>query len=167
VSETGFVGRQAELKGLCEGLAAALAGRGGLFLLTGEPGIGKTRLADELADRARAEGATILWGRCWEGDGAPAFHPWRRVIQSYAEGADAESLRCDLGRTAADVAQLVPEVVARLGDAVQGIDHRLSCPVSDRHLHRHRHGPARDADHPRPLRAARLSFSGTESLLDG
>ena len=91
-SETGLVGRQTELSLLRDGLAAAIAGQGGLFLLTGEPGIGKTRLADELAGLARAEGATILWGRCWEGDGAPAFHPWRRVIQSYAEAADAESL---------------------------------------------------------------------------
>ncbi len=119
-SETGLVGRQPELALLRDGLAAAVAGRGGLFLLTGEPGIGKTRLADELAGLARAEGATILWGRCWEGDGAPAFHPWRRVIRSYAEAADPESLRHDLGDAAADVAQLVPEVVARLGAPVAG-----------------------------------------------
>jgi predicted ATPase len=64
---TPFVGREAELAALTADLEAALAGRGGMVLLAGEPGIGKTRLAEELAAQARARGALVLWGRCWEG----------------------------------------------------------------------------------------------------
>jgi predicted ATPase len=61
---TPYVGREAELAALAADLDAAVAGRGGVVLLAGEPGIGKTRLAEELAARAAARGALVLWGRC-------------------------------------------------------------------------------------------------------
>src|SRR5262249_15021707 len=54
----GFVGRSTELTELVTGLDDALSGRGRLFLLVGEPGIGKSRLADEVIRRSRARGAT-------------------------------------------------------------------------------------------------------------
>ena len=69
------VGRVSELDQLRGGLADAQAGRGRLFLLTGEAGIGKTRLADELANGATGQGVRILWGRCWESGSAPAYWP--------------------------------------------------------------------------------------------
>ena len=71
-----FVGREAELAKLIAGLDDAIAGHGRLFLLVGEPGIGKSRLADELIVRARERGARVLVGRCWEAGGAPAYWPW-------------------------------------------------------------------------------------------
>jgi DNA-binding SARP family transcriptional activator len=71
-----FVGREAELTELLAGLDDAFAGRGRLFLLTGEPGIGKSRLADDVITHARVRGARILVGRCWEAGGAPAYWPW-------------------------------------------------------------------------------------------
>src|ERR671930_401160 len=67
-----FVGREPELAELMAGLDDALAGRGRLFLVVGEPGIGKSRLADEVMRHARARGARVLVGRCWEAGGAPA-----------------------------------------------------------------------------------------------
>jgi DNA-binding SARP family transcriptional activator len=63
-SRGSFVGRKAELAELLHGLEDALAGRGRLLLLAGEPGIGKTRLTEELAARARSRGARVLVGRC-------------------------------------------------------------------------------------------------------
>ena len=105
-----FVGREAELAELAAGLADAFAGRGRLFLLVGEPGIGKSRLAEELMMRARARGARILVGRCWEAGGAPAYWPWVQSLRAYVREAEPETLRRQLGSGAADVAQLLPEL---------------------------------------------------------
>ena len=61
----------------------ALSGRGRLVMLAGEPGIGKTRLALELASRARTLGAQVLWGWCYEQEGAPPYWPWVQPIRDY------------------------------------------------------------------------------------
>ena len=72
----------------------ARGGAGRLVLCAGEPGIGKTRLAQELAGLAPAEGAPVSWGWCAEAEGAPAFWPWRQVLR--ALGVDAAA-RCSAG----------------------------------------------------------------------
>jgi predicted ATPase len=113
---TPFVGREAELAALTADLDAAAAGRGGVVLVAGEPGIGKTRLAEELAAQATARGALVLWGRCWEGEGAPAFWPWVQVVRAYVQAADPAALRHDMGAGAADIAQVVPTVRECLPD---------------------------------------------------
>ena len=77
-----FVGRERELAELTRSLEDAISGRGRLFLLTGEPGIGKSRLAEELARHARDRGALVLIGRCWEAGGVPAFWPWVQSLRS-------------------------------------------------------------------------------------
>ncbi len=77
---TSLVGRAGELSQLEAALSRAAAGRGCLALLAGEPGIGKTRLADELANIAADQGTRAIWGRCWESGGAPAFWPWTQVL---------------------------------------------------------------------------------------
>jgi DNA-binding CsgD family transcriptional regulator len=113
---TPFVGREGELAALTADLDAAAGGRGGVVLLGGEPGIGKTRLAEELAAQATARGAVVLWGRCWEGEGAPAFWPWIQVVRAYVDGSDAAVLRQEMDAGAADIAQVVPAVRERLPD---------------------------------------------------
>lgn len=65
-----FVGRERELALLGGALDNAIAGHGRMFVVSGEPGIGKTRLADEFSARAQARGIRVIWGRCWEGGGA-------------------------------------------------------------------------------------------------
>src|ERR671918_879656 len=105
-----FVGREAELTALVEGLEAARAGEGRLFLLAGEPGIGKSRLADELGSIALDRGARVLWGRCWEAGGAPAYWPWVQSIRALIRGRDPERLERELGAGAADVAQIISEL---------------------------------------------------------
>jgi transcriptional regulator with XRE-family HTH domain/tetratricopeptide (TPR) repeat protein len=72
----GLVGRRREVAGLREELEAALAGSGRLTLLTGEAGIGKTRLAQEFAAMAATNGFGICTGRCYEPFQAVAFYPF-------------------------------------------------------------------------------------------
>lgn len=85
-----FVGRVDELVRLDGCLDGALAGRTGLTLISGEPGIGKTRLAAELAERAAARGFAVHWGRCWEDAGAPAYWLWIQILR--ASHADTSHL---------------------------------------------------------------------------
>jgi tetratricopeptide (TPR) repeat protein len=112
--EAVLVGRARELETLRAGLASAIGGVPRLFLLAGEPGIGKTRLAYEVAAAARADGARVLWGRCLEGGGAPAYWPWVQIVRDYVEDADVTTLAADLGAGAADIAHIVPAVQERL-----------------------------------------------------
>ena len=116
IPRSGFVGRERELAELVAGLDDAFAGRGGLFLLAGEPGIGKSRLAEELIAYAGARGARILVGRCWEAGGAPAYWPWVQSLRPYLRDIDAESLRSHLREGAGDVARLFPELCDVLAD---------------------------------------------------
>src|SRR2546426_4007368 len=76
-----FVGRQHELDELRAALAATRDGEGSLFLVTGEPGIGKTRLASEFGREASAQGARVHWGRCQETNGAPPYWPWLQILR--------------------------------------------------------------------------------------
>ena len=58
-------------------------------------GIGKTRTAEELAEYAGARGARVVWGRCWEGDGAPPFWPWVQIVRACVATLAREALaRC-------------------------------------------------------------------------
>jgi len=59
---------------------SAAAGQGSIFLLSGEAGIGKTRLAAELVQRGRDRGVTVFWGRAWEVEGARSCWPWVQVL---------------------------------------------------------------------------------------
>ena len=68
-----FVGRQREMADLRVALADAISGQGRLVMLVGEPGIGKTRTAQELAAQAQMLGAQVLWGGCHEEEGAPPY----------------------------------------------------------------------------------------------
>jgi predicted ATPase/DNA-binding CsgD family transcriptional regulator len=111
-----FVGRKDELAALVECLEGACQGSGSLVLLAGEPGIGKTRLAEELAVRAAATGVRVLWGRCYEGDGAPAFWPWAQILRSYTRECDPTTLREEMGAGVSDIAQIVPQIRDLLPD---------------------------------------------------
>jgi DNA-binding SARP family transcriptional activator len=80
-----FVGRVRELEELSTALDDAAAGRGRLFLISGDSGVGKTRLADELASRAKDIGAAVLWARCSKRPGAPPYWPWAQVFESLGD----------------------------------------------------------------------------------
>ncbi len=76
-----LVGRDRELEELSTALDDAVAGRGRLFLVSGDSGVGKTRLVDELASRAKDMGAGLLWGRCSKRPGAPPYWPWTQALE--------------------------------------------------------------------------------------
>ncbi len=111
-----FVGRDQEAKQLRSRLEEIFSGQGRIVLLAGEPGVGKTRLAEELATYGKLRGARVLWGRCYEGEGAPAYWPWRQAVRSYLHDREADAIRSELGPGAADIAQVVSEVRERLPD---------------------------------------------------
>ena len=112
----GFVGRDREMAELIAGLDDAKAGRGRLFLLGGDPGIGKSRLADETSVQAQMRGFRVGWGRCWEAGGAPVFWPSVQSLRSFVRGVDPEALQSQLGNGAPYVAQILPEIAEVLPD---------------------------------------------------
>src|SRR5436305_1043725 len=125
-----LVGRDRELAELAAGLEDALGGQGRLFLIAGEPGIGKTRLAEQLARDAIDRGALVVWGRCWEGGGAPPYWPWAQVIHAIAESADDQTLPGWLGPGAGYVAQIAPDLTLRLGASLPGSVPSIESPTT-------------------------------------
>jgi len=111
-----FVGRKLELGELRVGLHRALAGRGGVILVAGEPGIGKSELADRLGNEAASRGAEVLWGRSWEGEGAPPYWRWAQIIRAHLEAGAGADLASLFGVATPYVAQIVPELRDRLPD---------------------------------------------------
>ena len=114
LTRTPFVGRGDELARLERNLAAAVAGRGSVMLLSGEPGIGKTRTLEEFAQRAREQGARVLFGACYEGDFAPPFGPFAEALATHAKRAERADLEKDLGAYASALATLAPALRERL-----------------------------------------------------
>ncbi len=106
---SGFVGRTRELQDLRDSLDGALSGAGRLYLIAGEPGIGKTRLADELVRYANERGVLAIWGRCWEGGGASAYWPWRQIVRGCLRTGDASRLIAEMGSCAHDLTNVAPE----------------------------------------------------------
>jgi DNA-binding winged helix-turn-helix (wHTH) protein len=81
----GFVGRRSELSRLEAELGTARAGRSRVVLVAGEPGIGKTRLVEELLARASDHGCAVAWGRCHEDVDMPAYWPWSQAARALVE----------------------------------------------------------------------------------
>jgi DNA-binding CsgD family transcriptional regulator len=91
-------------------LEQALARRGRGVMIAGEPGIGKTRTAQEFSEHATRQGASVLWGRCHEQAGAPPYWPWVQIIRSLLQSRAPGAPLGDLGPGAADIADLAPEI---------------------------------------------------------
>ncbi len=85
----GLVGRAREVAAVEAALASACAGQRTVVVISGEPGIGKTRLLEELATRVRAAGGVVGWGRAAEVGLTPAFWPWIQVLAALEVPDDA------------------------------------------------------------------------------
>ena len=105
-----LVGREVELIELEDALLAAIRGEGGMVLLAGEAGIGKTRLAAEAGSRARGLGMTVLSGACSESALAMPYLPFMEALGNHVARADVGSLRGKLGRSAAELGHLFPRL---------------------------------------------------------
>ena len=77
-----LVGRARELDALDRLLSRTLSGAGCVALVAGEPGIGKTRLLEEIATAAETRGFAVAWGRAWELGSAPTYWPWIEELRS-------------------------------------------------------------------------------------
>jgi hypothetical protein len=97
-------------------VAGESPGRGQAFLVAGEPGIGKSELADRLAAEAATRGAEVLSGRSWEGEGAPPYWPWAQIIRDYTDEHEGAALEAIFGAAAPYMAQIIPELRDRFPD---------------------------------------------------
>ncbi|MGH7896061.1 MAG: serine/threonine-protein kinase PknK, partial [Candidatus Binatia bacterium] len=109
-----FIGRAEELASLKAVIEGALGGRGSLVMVGGEPGIGKTRLAEEAGVYAQLRGAQVLVGHCYEAEAALPYLPFVEAMRQYVLARPAEALAEELGGGASDVAKLVSEIRQRL-----------------------------------------------------
>ena len=112
-----LVGREAELAELARMWQRSCDGEGQVVMISGEPGIGKTRLAAELSVVALSDGARVWYGRCDEGLGVP-YQPFVEALRAYVETSTDAELRRGLGRYPGELVRLVPELAARFHDLV-------------------------------------------------
>jgi DNA-binding CsgD family transcriptional regulator len=103
-----FVGREAELRVLRATWLAADQERSPIVVIHGEPGIGKTRLAEELASFVRANDGEVLWATSYEGGSASPYGAWRAMFRPFVESLGMPDLEARLGTEARWLAPLLP-----------------------------------------------------------
>ncbi|MEA2300950.1 MAG: hypothetical protein QOE44_1485, partial [Solirubrobacteraceae bacterium] len=126
IPDTAYVGRAAERGALVESWDRAVEGGRQVVVISGEPGIGKTRLVTQTARTALPDDAVILYGRCDEDQGMP-YYPWLEVLRDYVQIAPRRLLR----PRASELSRLVPGLGARLGTVAPP---RASDPETERYL---------------------------------
>ena len=110
-----LVGRATESAQLEQHWHQAQQARGHLVLLSGEPGVGKTRLAQELIAHVQQAGATLMRGGCYEYEATTPYLPFIEAFRQWAHRTSTDQLRSALGGTAPEIAKLAPEIETKLG----------------------------------------------------
>jgi len=108
-----FVGRSTELELLTTAWKQATEGSLRIVMVAGEPGIGKTRLAGELAGRVDDDGGTVLYGRCDEDLGVP-YQPFAEALRPYVAACPLDELAAHVEAHEGELGRLVPELARRL-----------------------------------------------------
>ncbi|MDP9236076.1 MAG: protein kinase [Chloroflexota bacterium] len=111
-----FVGRREEMDQLKEALEEMLSGRGSLAMVVGEPGIGKTRLAEEFGVYAALRGARVLAGHCYEGESSIPYRPLVEALRPYARSRPDDEVRSQMDAGAPEIATLLSEIRQRFPD---------------------------------------------------
>jgi class 3 adenylate cyclase len=125
-----YVGRVEERGALEEAMKLARTRQRQVVLLSGEPGIGKTRLASYAAHEAHAEGFAVVWGACTEELAVP-YEPWIGVCSQLVESAPVELLGLHVGRHKGELGRLARNLEARVSDLAEP---QSSDPETERYL---------------------------------
>lgn len=125
---SGFVGRADPREYLAGALERVISGRSACVLVAGEPGIGKTRLACEVAVEAHIRGATVLFGAC-DQDAGVAYQPWSRALAGFVAAVEPDTLHACIGSLGPELMRLVPTIATRIPDVAPPL---TSDPESDR-----------------------------------
>jgi DNA-binding CsgD family transcriptional regulator/tetratricopeptide (TPR) repeat protein len=115
-----FVGREQESGTMLGLLEMASKGDLRVVLLGGEPGIGKTRLMQQIGEHASLRGARVLRGGASQSRGMPAYLPFLEALGPYLRTADPDLLREQTGQWAAALSTIFPELTTRLGELPAG-----------------------------------------------
>jgi predicted ATPase len=118
VPRLALVGRVAERAVVDECLQSALAGRRRVLIVAGEPGAGKTRLAEHAADEARRLGLSVALGRATEDDGSPPYWPFRQVLKALGIASTVPLDGAGSSRERFALFQDVDDALAQAGEAV-------------------------------------------------
>jgi tetratricopeptide (TPR) repeat protein len=121
-TRTPLIGRERELdeaRALIGGLAH---GRGGMLMIGGEPGVGKTRLCQTILDEARARGALCLVGHCYEMEGTPPFTPHAELLDVVSRLVPSRTFRETLGDAAPEIARILPSLRQTFSDIAEPLD---------------------------------------------
>jgi hypothetical protein len=120
---TAFVGRESERSTIRAAIDRALAGHGSVVMLAGGPGVGKTRLAMEMAEYASRVGFRYLVGHCYEREERYPFLPFAEIIESnLAEAESLDDFRRRMGANAAELAQIAPSLRRVFPDIPQPLE---------------------------------------------
>src|SRR2546430_3152357 len=120
-----LVGRDSELSTLEDSLLSAMRGDGGVVIAGGEAGMGKTRLVNALAARARTLGCMVLAGGCSEAELSLPYLPFLEAIGNYLTTADVRQLGQRLGPAASELAQLFPQLGSPSGSPTESVQAKL------------------------------------------
>src|SRR5690348_444206 len=113
-------GRQDELHQLWDLFEASTTGHTHVVFVSGEPGIGKSRLLQEMAIQAEEVGALVLRGGASEAEGMPPYLPFLEALGSYIRATPPEQLREQAGSMAPILATILPELAMALGSLPGG-----------------------------------------------